>query len=1350
MPENHETSPIAEGQTGQIKVPVSGSEQHEAPNPLSLKLNQIQTDSRIRTERLSFALKGSTETTVEARTEPLPPEALYSNAEDILQTDSSPLEYLIKSERHIKDTGQTRKKIIEEHQDAQRKEFNHSTELRRVGAWLKAINSEGRLKRFMRHFEKGRLIQEQAQHKKGADEQQILIDLKKRSLYQVNETEKVVNKKRETVIIGEGSAGVGAIRAEYEEFLNAVLEDGTITSEIQDAYIRDCISPQLDEAEVSNEKKEEFYSALKNYLQHREAPESERRALREEVEKFNNEHGFYDARKEYEALLDSEDKNIITSLVAKIAATDIDELRKVVVPNLSYHPSFEESLIKAINPDGNSWLRKDNFQTYLLSETDRKQKPWLSDTEGYPKMSIWEAVKRSPAANELFGNIIKAEDDRIYTTALGKSLSDDRGTDIDILEHYPRPEAIRNLVLLAAADYQQYRTVHANGVLSKLAARDNWNEILDQVEQIYPTLKSARPFLEHWNFREQYSNPDIQEAAKDFALSLTENEDASGKIKGLAAEALHNESLLEVLRKRGTISENEASGLKEGEACIQRINQQRDQNWRENRDSGDIPYIGNLSLKGVIRQNLFKLMDFDQANDQEQLNSMRRLTALSQRILDNKSNYSTLSYLASDEVVDVIANKQIQPELIFLFPELARPFMDAKMKELRSFVFNHADSMLKDSTDLKFLNTVAGEFGLKSDIILKGYQECLEAGVVTTAEKDLVLEFGRQFRVISPTTLNGYKEAKEAGHEKVYTAQLTALAEKMTGSAVVTDEERAKPYYKDLLRHVYSNNAGQWTTFESNNSCSDRSNDLTEFKVKPRYELDLLSQSEIRVRAGEALNPQVQEEVQAPIFAVSTKMNETGFDYERIKTDLGEELDKKLNQVAENGGLEGVSLDSVNTQEEKLFLILADSIYGAKVTDTKSIKNLVIAYEFANFEDISDYIAGTRDRVGRANNQDYALLCEVGAFYSDRIKEVNRRLVESGWNNPAIAQLMPEYFRKLAQEAAATGRQNKINRLQVDKLGLSDNFVRQVGRVLEKRKGRKYEPEEIRELVSRYENLTDSLTEKSSSSKKPQTRAFYGQLRSQREKTIEAMRVITGEEVDPKKVHLGEVNLQQVLDTEANIREGRYDDDQFASYTVQRFIDLFEDERTKINGELSKFESLSGKQREVLHGYITKTKETAHARMVGGVCVSGDNPDKYKDKNMWDMPNYFQLVLQEPDTLQCQGLVLLHHFTQGDKKILTASLNPSSTYLYSIDEAALFKGIMGTLEEFAQENNFNKIILSKNKTIRTNRTGGQFEKSMDERIAKVDKEFKFDEVSQFSYHPDYKLKEMDVVWESGN
>jgi hypothetical protein len=334
--------------------------------------------------------------------------------------------------------------------------------------------------------------------------------------------------------------------------------------------------------------------------------------------------------------------------------------------------------------------------------------------------------------------------------------------------------------------------------------------------------------------------------------------------------------------------------------------------------------------------------------------------------------------------------------------------------------------------------------------------------------------------------------------------------------------------------------------------------------------------------------------------------------------------------------------------------------------------------------------------------------------------------------------------------------------MQVDKLGMTDGFIKQIGRSLKERTGKDYTTEQVKRILHLYETVSGGLAgpreinrdrmdlQKSEGGKKKRTKeeitqAIYGQFRSQREKTAQAAELLMGEKIDLSAVHLGEINLEQYLQMQSDIVTGVYNPDQFAAYTAQRFMGIFDTERSQIEGELGKFVSTSGREREVLNGYITKNRPSANARMVGGVCVSGDNPNK-GEKNMWDQENYFQMVFQDPDTLQCEGLALLHDFEENGEKVLAASLNPSSTYLYSIDEAALFNGIVGQLEIFARDNNMDKILLSQNKAIRTNRTGGKFESAMDARVRQMDEKFSFAEPQVFSFRPNYNLKDMDVIW----
>ena len=321
------------------------------------------------------------------------------------------------------------------------------------------------------------------------------------------------------------------------------------------------------------------------------------------------------------------------------------------------------------------------------------------------------------------------------------------------------------------------------------------------------------------------------------------------------------------------------------------------------------------------------------------------------------------------------------------------------------------------------------------------------------------------------------------------------------------------------------------------------------------------------------------------------------------------------------------------------------------------------------------------------------------------------------------------------------------------------NFIKRISQILIQRKltknatkeqkavlQEKYSIGKVEFLIKRYELLTKGLQAKESASQNIGTKSFYGNLRSQREKTFVASKLLSGEDIDILQTHLGEINLTQYLETQSKVASGNYNQSEFEIFIAQKCQEIFQEEKDTIQEEIGKFETSSGKGEKKLNCFIIKSQESANARMVGGVCVSGDNPDK-GEQNMWDMPNYFQLVLQEPNSLKCVGLVMLHHFQdQSGKKILTASFNHSSTYLYSVDEEIMFDQLALVLEKFAKDNNFNLICTSKNSGIRTNRTGGNFEKSLNQKIAKISGEYTFDEQETFSFSPAYQMQSMDVIW----
>ncbi len=642
--------------------------------------------------------------------------------------------------------------------------------------------------------------------------------------------------------------------------------------------------------------------------------------------------------------------------------------------------------------------------------------------------------------------------------------------------------------------------------------------------------------------------------------------------------------------------------------------------------------------------------------------------------------------------------------------------------------------IFQDDQSVKILDDFFGRYGQPSKDFLEGYAQAVREKVITRDEVALCHELLAAFKVLTPSLLASYKEAKKRGEEALFLSELTDVSDRMT-SGKITEEERGKSFYKDLLIHVFPNNAGSWTTRESNATCKDRSEDLAQFIIRPKYTIDLFAAGEIKLKEGSTL-----QEVE--IAKIREKISESS----RFsgKTELGAYLDKEINRLFDaNLSLKDLQ---VSGSRDRLALLLISHFYGESHLEEAGLKKLLMEYYFAAKEDFQQYAAGTSDRVGAAKNRDYSELCEFDTFYRDNMKELSKVVIADSLKTPIVGEFMKMCFEKQRSGEAVKRRKTDINKLQVDKLALSGGFLKQMQRALEARSKKPHSPEQTARVIELYERFAQGLSDKESLSAKKGTKAFYGQLKAQRDKTAKAMEIITGETVQLSDFHVGEVNLQELLDTELNIIAGAYNKDQFAAYTIQKVTELFAVEREFLESELEKFVSGKNEKRELVNAYITKTAESANARMVGGVCVSGDNPAKNEKRNLWNMPNYFQMVFQSPNTNRCVGLALLHHFEEDGKKVLTASLNPSSTYLYTVDEKALFEGIMKQLETFATENEFDKILLSKNKTIRTNRTGGLFERAIDQRVVKLDTKHPFKGPVPFSYNPTYNLQEMDVVW----
>jgi hypothetical protein len=677
---------------------------------------------------------------------------------------------------------------------------------------------------------------------------------------------------------------------------------------------------------------------------------------------------------------------------------------------------------------------------------------------------------------------------------------------------------------------------------------------------------------------------------------------------------------------------------------------------------------------------------------------------------------------------------------------------------LMDLVFQNEEILLGSLDDVKFINRVVGLYGGNAKLIIEGYIECLKQGVIVRDERGLIEELLKEFRSVSVPLVSEFKKAKEQGMEGLFLAELRDLADKMicTGESRITQKDRDKPYYIDVLHHVYQNNSGHWTDWDRNNSCEDKSFHLSGLVIRDKYIVDIFGAADIRCKEGQEIDEDILEGLQKPIYDVSSVYSEVSYDPTKMRSIFEEELKKHIDKIQHDGNLGEFRIEDLKSTEEKLFALLVEARLGGEnsAVDLEVVKKMIIMYEFATFEDIREYINGTNDRVAYAQNRNYALLSELSSFYQDRIKEIYRRILEHSYTSDYVKSVIPLYFKKLQaerQRQAIKLAQAKVG--DVSRYGLSEGFLRQIKKYLKGVYGKDYSLEQVGAIVEEFESSTRGLLKGPEYFDDARMVGLYGQVGKQREKTFATYQTLSGKPLEEgmqrtgSEIYLGDISFEDLLASELSLElKGEYNEDQFASYLGANIFLIFNREVEQISGELDKYETDVSTERKLLYGYITKNKEAAHARMVGGVCVSGDNPDKNQERNIWNMENYLQLVLQDPEDFRCQGLVLLHRFEEDGKKVLTASFNPSSTYILGVDQHGLFKALLQTLGDFARDNGFDMVAVSQNKQIRTNRTGGAFESAIDTRIQEVGETYSFPDERQFSYSPEYRLKDMDVIW----
>ncbi len=543
------------------------------------------------------------------------------------------------------------------------------------------------------------------------------------------------------------------IKKQYSDFYEDITTNTDIVHELRQAFVDQRIVPELQklvrEGRTSQEDADILLEELENipvpdisdpYGRTPETPDS--------VEEILNKSGLYYVRQYVEMIVRGADKQMIENLVSDMAYADLrdleDRVQKIGGIDDSYDWKYHvESNLNYVRKNAQVRFSRSDFE----DESKLKDLGELSPDNNWQSMYVFDATKATPSVIEIFGERINEVDQEIYETALHKSLVDTQGGYIDNLAHYPTPDAIRNFVIIAAADSEQYRTNHANNSLTMLAERSDWPDLIDQAIEKYPGLKSSKEFLLNWKYTEYSNRPGVQEAFRDFAVSLFSDDNASSRLRELALQSLPNSSLLEILNSKGSISQEDFILLNQSGQFLEDITERI---WNARRDDvldNKYPYINDYHYKDGLRSILFGLIN-DSTNESYAKN-ISRLVELSSKMLDIQEDLDTMSYLSSGSVVEAVITSNVDMELIFKFPLLA-PNIASNGRDF-SDIFQKADILLRTEEDIRFLNSLAGFSENIGNTLLTFYCDALVDGAISYEDryKFVNLEFLNSLAAIS-------------------------------------------------------------------------------------------------------------------------------------------------------------------------------------------------------------------------------------------------------------------------------------------------------------------------------------------------------------------------------------------------------------------------------------------------------------------------------------------------------------------------------------------------------------------------------------------------------------------------
>ena len=514
------------------------------------------------------------------------------------------------------------------------------------------------------------------------------------------------------------------------------------------------------------------------------------------------------------------------------------------------------------------------------------------------------------------------------------------------------------------------------------------------------------------------------------------------------------------------------------------------------------------------------------------------------------------------------------------------------------------------------------------------------------------------------------------------------------------DEFLDDEYYKEVIRLRFKNEG--FAKFEVSEKCPDRSQDMDKYDSESRtVEVEVNSGANWVLKEGENVDLALRDSLERS-FATCSLIFEDAKEEEKL--------------AAFCKAFAGKDSPAITDYAE----VLVERFLNAKKRPQEHDKMILslIAYHYATSLNFESYAQGTTDRSTKASSPDYLSLIYYREFFSDRMQDTLNALVDEISARDDLALKLNAF----AKENTEDYRPRIIKDLSGRPLGITAQFKKELQKIED---NQALSEEKRQEIISQ-------------------------RLERERQRIVSAFAQY-GIVVPIEEVNLDEYSTEQYV--KAYYKGSAATD--CAAQLLNEIKDIFLNHVVNIDCELAKYRTEDTRIKKVysLTMHIAKNRAAAHALRAAAVCLAGDVPEEtglLSEVCLWNMENFSVDIIKDKSTNQGLGANLLHEFEDNGNLTLVVSLHPSATFLYRVDADELYHTLVHRLIKFAEENDFDYLLLPKDKQIRTNRTGGSFEVAMDRDVEKKNETYHFAEPKKYSFDPAYVIQECDVLWKRGN